>query len=239
MKKILFLLLTFSNLTMTIAQNSGVNNTHLADSLLEQLNSGNDDFTIITELYKDDPNLSEDSINKLFKISNENYFKNNLVRDKELEMQFRSISLSDQLYRIRCYFHRSIEYSVVQKNDSALQVRFLTLVNEHNNLSLTDRSFYQQTFQLLLIHSVATPKTHFFENNFHRYSSGLFNDFKKFTDLQIMLDMYLKFKYNKQFFNTEAGKGILPDHSFGLLPKITDTDFKKVLSELKVENAIY
>lgn len=236
----LFIILTLLSLqwTLTYSQNNQADTLYIKDSLLGQLKNGNEDLTIVTEIYRYDKNLTEDSLNTLFNITNDNYFKNTKSNNKELDLKFRQICFSDQLFRTRCYYHKTIDYSVVRKNDSLLQVQFIDIQKNHPELNLFDGSFYQPTFDILLIHSVATPKTRFFEDNFSKYTSYFGNDFKE-IQIQLLMDLYLKFKFNKQYFNTDYGKGVLPDKSFGFLQKISDNELKYMFSELKISGAKY
>ena len=200
--------------------------------------NGNDDLTIIIEMYHNDKSISEDSLYSLLRISDKNYLKNKSVANMDRDIQFRNIVFCDQLFRAKCYFYNLIDYSLVQKNDSILQTRFLAIIKDNKDLKFFDGSFYQQTFDLLLIHSVTTLQTLFFQNNFHIYSAFFSNNYKE-HNLQALLDLYLNLKFNKQYFDTEYGKGRLKDKSFGLLPKITNDELKEVLFDLKVYGAIF
>jgi hypothetical protein len=233
-----FAILFLYSCTSVYSQDSSTFNRYIADSLLNLLVKGNDDLTLISDLYSNDKTLTEDSINSLTRISNLNYQKNKSISDTSIDFQFRFIYISDQTSRIKCYRHNLIDYSVVQKNDSTLQVLFLS-ITKNRNLSLFDGSYYQKTFQLLLLHSVTTMQTHFFENNFNVLALAFSNNFKDFNTLQCLLDSYLSHKYNKQFFNTGFGKGRLADNSFGLLPTLSDNELKETLTELKIYNAVY
>jgi len=224
--------------TLSYSQSNPTDARHIIDSLLMQIKNGSDDLTIVTAIFGHDKNLTEDSLNSLFDITTDNYFKNTKSKNKELDIWFRQICFSDQLFRIKCYYHNSIAYSEVQKNDSLLQMQFLTLVENHPELHLFDGSFYQQTFNILLIHSLTTPQTRFFVDNFHKYASAFGNDFND-KNIQDLLDMYLNIYFEKQYFNTESGKGKLPDKPFGLLPRITETELKAVFFELGINDAKY
>jgi len=224
--------------TLSYSQSNSTDAQHTIDSLLMHIKHGSDDFTIVTALFGYDKNLSEDSLNSLFDITTDNYFKNTKSNNKELDKQFRQICFSDQLFRIKCYYHNSIDYSEVQKNDSLLQIQFLSLMENHPELHLFDGSFYQRTFGMLLTHAVTTPQTRFFVDNFYKYSSAFGNDFND-KNIQNLLDLYLNFFFEKQYFNTEYGKSRLPDNSFGLLPRITEAELKEVFFELKIFDAKY
>jgi len=224
--------------TLSFSQSNPTEARHIIDSLLMQIKNGSDDLTIVTAIFGHDKNLSEDSLNSLFDMTTDNYFKNTKSNNKELDTRFRQIFFSDQLFRIKCYYHNSIDYSEVQKNDSLLQIQFLTLMENQPELNLFDGSFYQRTFNLLLTHSLTTPQTHFFVDNFHKYASAFGNNFND-KNIQDLLDLYLNIYFEKQYFNTESGKGKLPDKPFGLLPKITETELKAVFFELGINDAKY
>ena len=95
---------------------------------------------------------------------------------------------------------------------------------------------YQMTFDLLLIHSVTSLHTNFFKNNFHIYSNAFSNDFIEFEGLRSLMDNYLKFKYQKQYFGTDWGKGRLENKSFGLLPKMTKEELHSIFVDLNVKD---
>ncbi|MFO0357760.1 MAG: hypothetical protein ACK50A_12480 [Sphingobacteriaceae bacterium] len=92
------------------------------------------------------------------------------------------------------------------------------------------------TFDLLLIHSLAINESCFFEENFFIYSQGYNNDFVQYENLRLLIDIYLKFKYEKQFFDTPYGEGKLTNHKWGKLPKINDENLKSLLKYLRILN---
>jgi hypothetical protein len=235
---IIYILLIIGSINLNFCQAQYVIKSSPTDSLMKEILSGNDDISIILDLYNNNQSLTEDSLLKLLKISNKYYLNNDKTRKSDPDIQFRYICFSDQYYRIKCYFHRLITYDVVQRNDSILESIFLAKTNEYNNLNLLTNDLYQKTFGLLLTHSVATT-TGFFEHNFYKFSTPFSNNFKEFSNIQTLLDLYLKFKFNKQYFGTEFGKGKLPDGKFGLLPKITEKELKEILNNLKIFNAVY
>jgi len=235
---ILYILLLIGYNNLTYSQASSITENLQTDSLMNKLLTGNDDISIILGLYEINQDLTEDSLLILLNISNQNYLNNDNSRKAEPDLKFRYIFFSDQYYRIKCYYHKQIEYDVVIRNDSILQSLFLAVVNEHSNLHIFTNSIFQMTYSLLLIHSVSS-NIGFFENNFHKYASPFSNNFKNNNSLKAYIDLYLKFKYNKQYFGTEYGKGRISDGTFGLLPKISDNEFIELLSYLKVYDAIY
>ena len=240
MRKITFIIsiLTYSTFFIN-AQNNIDNSRQLNDSLLTQLRKGSSDLSIILDLHKHNKTLSEDSLNKLFLISNQNYRDKIKAENIMLDIKLREIYLSDQIYRNKCYFHQTIKYNVVQSNDSLLQIKFIDLIPDHRKINMFQNEIYQMTFDMLLIHSVATLNTNFFKNNFHIYSNAFSNNFSEFGDLKGLIDIYLKFKYNKQYFDTEWGKGRLDNKSFGFLPKITKDELDSILADLKVIDPKY
>jgi hypothetical protein len=209
------------------------------DNTLTKILSGNDDYTLILDLLQQNKSLTDDSLYKLLEVSDDNYLRADKKRKAQPDLQFRQIGFSDQLFRAKCYFLQIFDYSVVQKNDIELQTSFLKLVQQHPDLSLLTNSEYLNTFSMLLIHSVTTLEEGFFVNNFYKFSKSFADNFKEYDDLRLILDLYLNFRYKKQYFDTEYGKSKLCDGAFGLLPKIADTDFKNVLGDLKIKNAIY
>lgn len=210
-----------------------------ADSSLTKILSGHDDVSLILDFYRNDKSLTDDSLYKLLEISNNNYLRSDKKRTTNSDLPFRQIIFSDQLFRAKCYYHKLIDYSAVQKNDMELQNSFLKLVQKHPDLNILTNSTFQTTFELLLIHSVTTLENGFFVNNFHKFSKAFSNNFRDFENLKPLVDIYLKFKYEKQYFGTEYGKGKLSNGSFGILPKMKEDDFKKVLAELKINLAVY
>jgi|WetSurMetagenome_2_1015567.scaffolds.fasta_scaffold490261_1 hypothetical protein len=236
---ILYILLLTGSINLTFCQASFVIKSPPTDSLMNKLLSGNDDISIILDLYNNNKNLTEDSLLKLLDFSNQYYLNNDKTRKSDPDLQFRYIYFSDQYYRVKCYSHKLIKYDIVKRNDSVLQTLFLQKTNEYKNLDLLNYPIYQMTFSLLLTHSVSTLQTDFFVNNFYEYSSAFSNNFIDNKDLKGFIDIYLKFKYNKQYFGTEYGKGKLPDGTFGLLPKIADNEFKEILNNLKIKDAVY
>jgi hypothetical protein len=211
----------------------------ISNSLLGKLLSGNDSINLVLDIYRSNKTLSNDSLSKLITLSNKNYLQNDFTRKEKPDLELREIIFSDQIHRTKCYDLQSIEYRAVQKNDSILQIAFLKIIEKHPDLNVLTNSTYQMTFDLLLLHSVTTLQTNFFSDNFHKYSNAYSHNFNDFVNLKTLIDIYLNLKYEKQFFQTDYGKGKLPNDTFGLLPKLSDSDFKKVLSDLKLNNAIY
>ena len=234
MRKIIFIIsiLTYSKLFIN-AQDTLDTYRKFNDSLLTQLRQGSSDLSIIIDLHLHNKTLSEDSLNKLFLISNQNYCDNIKVKNIKLDIKLREIYLSDQIYRNKCYYQQTIKYNVVQSNDSLLQIKFSNLIPDHTKINMFQNQIYQMTFYMLLIHSVSSH-TNFFKNSFHVYSNAFSNDFSGFGDLKGLIDIYLNFKYKKQYFETEWGKGRLEDKSFGMLPKITKNELDNIFADLKV-----
>ncbi len=240
MRKLIFIVSILTNLSLHInAQKPSDFSSKFNDSLLTLLGQGSYDLSIITDLHEHNITLSEDSLNKLFLISNQNYCDKIKAEDIKLDIKLREIYLSDQIYRNKCYYHQTIKYNIVQSNDSLLQIKFSNLIPDHSKIKMFQNQIYQMTFDLLLIHSVSTLHTNFFENNFHKYSNAFSNNFSEFGDLKGLIDIYLKFKYNKQYFETEWGKGRLDNKSFGFLPRITKDKLDSILADLKVIDPKY
>ncbi|MBU0487890.1 MAG: hypothetical protein KKD31_08070 [Bacteroidetes bacterium] len=126
----------------------------------------------------------------------------------------------------------------MKRNDSILQTLFLGVTNKYVNLDLFRNEWYQKTFDLLLTHSVGT-NTGFFENNFFKYSSPFSNDFVELEGLRQLLDLYLNFRFGKQYFGTEFGKGRLNDGTFGMQPQMPEFEFRGVLKDLSIIDAKY
>ena len=137
MRKITFIIsiLTYSTFFLN-AQNSIDNSRQLNDSLITQLLKGSSDLSIILDLHKHNKTLSEDSLNKLFLISNQNYRDKIKAENIMLDIKLREIYLSDQIYRNKCYFHQTIKYNVVQSNDSLLQIKFSNLIPYHRKINM-------------------------------------------------------------------------------------------------------
>ncbi len=217
---------------LTFSQNP---TTDLAktDSLLNLIKQGSDNVEIIVELYRINKNLSTDSIKSIMEISNENC-KKNFKKEKinfKVECELRDIFLSDQIYRINCNFHKSKTIREVKMNDSLLQLKFSALYNDSISIELLS----SKTFSTLLLHSTSTINSVFFERYFQKYSSLLNNDFS-YNNLRGLMDAYIKFKYNKQYFETGYGNGLLPDNSYGLLERMSEPEFKTVLEGLNIKN---
>ncbi len=208
-----------------------------ADSLLSRLYAGDDDIQLVLDLYSLNGKLSQDSLDQLILLSNTNFLRHggNVVTDSLL----RQIYFSDQYYRISCYTHKQLGNEYVLKNDSVLQQCFLRHLKLHPELDLLKNSWYQKTFDLLLIHSVANLSTGFFKENFYKFSGAFSNDFIEFNNLKGLIDIYLKFSIGKQYFETGFGKGQLSDGTFGLLPKISNQELNVILQELNVKGARY
>lgn len=209
-----------------------------SDSSVAKILSGQHEVSLILDFYRCNKSVSDDSLFTLLKISDKNYHQNEKKLLTDPDFQLRHITFSDQLFRTKCYVHKLIDYSVVQKNDIVLQNSFLAILQMYPNLDLLTNSTFQTTFDLLLIHSVTTLESKFFVNNFKTFSIAFSNNFRDFHNLKNIVDMYLKFKYDKQFFGTDSGKGKLPAGSFGLLPKMTGLEFQAVLKELGIEHPI-
>jgi len=201
------------------------------------LKYGNDNIDDINLFYQKHE-LSHDSIYKLLNISNQNYLKYNPYSFGNFDILFRFISLSDQIYRTDCYFKKKIPYSEVQKNDSILQLLFIPIINNYKEFSYFDGSFFSKTFTLLLIHSTASWNTRFFENYFKIYAKGHNNNFVEFPNLKNIFDLYLKIRYNKQYFNTPFGQGLKSNGKWGLLDEINHSDLVKIFNELGIEKPI-
>jgi hypothetical protein len=199
---------------------------------------GNDELDDLLMYYKNNENVSEDTLYQLLHNLNKNYLINNKSIG-DIDITFRYIYFMDQLYRINCYNKRLFNYSYVRKNDSIMQTIFIPILNGVDSLNILINSCYQKTFSLLLIHSVATPNTMFFENYFRIFSKAFNNDFVSYSELPYLIDMYLKFRYNQQYFGTIGGQGVLPDKSWGLLPKMDKAEFEDLLIRLGIYNAIY
>lgn len=203
------------------------------DSLLTTLKQGSDNVEIIVELYRINEKLSTDSINRLMEVSNENckkHFRNEKINFK-VECELRDIFLSDQIYRIKCNFHKTKSIREVKMNDSLLQLKFSALYND----SISSELLSSKTFNTLLLHSTSTIETVFFDKYFQKYSSIFNNDFN-YNNLRGLMDAYLKYKYNKQYFETGYGYGLLPDKSYGLLERMSESEFKTILESLNIKN---
>ncbi|MBU1719625.1 MAG: hypothetical protein KKA07_11200 [Bacteroidetes bacterium] len=205
---------------------------------MNQLISGNDDISVVLDIYLNSQEFTGDSLDKLIDVSNQNYLEKDTNRKSEPDLQFRQIYFNDQYFRIKCYIHRIIPYDVVKRNDSILQTLFLGVTNKYVNLDLFRNEWYQKTFDLLLTHSVGT-NTGFFENNFFKYSSPFSNDFVELEGLRQLLDLYLNFRFGKQYFGTEFGKGRLNDGTFGMQPQMPEFEFRGVLKDLSIIDAKY
>jgi len=210
----------------------------IIDSLMKELQSGNDSISVIIDIYKNNQDLTEDSLLKLLTKSSQNYLINDKTRKSEPDLQLRYFYFSDQYYRIKYYFYKAINIDIVKRNDSLLQALFLATTNVDSSSQLLKNNTYQTTFDLLLIHSIAT-QTGFFENNFHKYAGFFSNDFKDYGNIKSMLDLYLNIKYNKQYFGTVYGQGKLPNNAFGLLPQMTKDELQVVFNNLQISNALY
>ena len=240
MRKITFIIsiLTYSTFFIN-AQNTIDNSRQFNDSLLTQLRQGSSYLSLIIDLHAHNKTLSEDSLNKLFLISNQNYCDKIKAVNIKLDLKLREIYLSDQIYRNKCYYHQTIKYNVVQSNDSLLQIKFSNLISDHSKINMFQNQIYQMTFDMLLIHSVSSLHTNFFKNSFHIYSNAFSNNFSEYDDLKGLIDIYLNFKYKKQYFETEWGKGRLEDKSFGMLSKITKNELDNIFVDLKVIDPKY
>ena len=137
MRKITFIIsiLTYSTFFIN-AQNTIDNSRQFNDSLLTQLRQGSSDLSLIIDLHAHNKTLSEDSLNKLFLISNQNYCDKIKAVNIKLDLKLREIYLSDQIYRNKCYYHQTIKYNVVQSNDSLLQIKFSNLISDHSKINM-------------------------------------------------------------------------------------------------------
>lgn len=209
----------------------------------QALNNGNDDIEDLITYSQYNKEVKEDSLLNLLHILNTNYLKNNHKSRGDIDILFRYINFMDQYYRILCYSHKKIKYNIVQSNDSTLQLLFSNAIENIDNLNIFDGTFYQPTFAMLLVHSTATPQTDFFEKYFSVYAQFFSNNFKPsdsgYNGLQTLLDMYLKNRYEKQYFNTNAGQGLLPNNTWGQLPQIDENELKKIFGKLNIKNPIY
>lgn len=205
-----------------------------SDIFKSQIIEGDFDLDLVINAYSNDTTFILDSVKKYLEISDRNYIQKKTHR-RNIDLQFRYIYVSDQISRIQCYDRGRINYSDVKSNDSILQKLFIeTIALEKPDFF--KNQIYQETFGLLLIHSVVTPKTNFFMKNFHVYTEEFNNDFKNNRMIQQMLDFYLKFEFNKQYFGTEYGFSSLK-HRSKLLPKIPKKKLRKILKNLNIENA--
>lgn len=212
---------------------------HANRYFLLSINNENNDVEDLISFSRINKNVSKDSLLTLLHIMNTNYLNNKIKSPGDVDILFRYIIFMDQYFRVKCYDYKTIKYDAVQENDSLLQLLFISVLKNYNNLNMFDGSYYQRTFDLLLIHSVSGRQTTFFDNYFKIYSQPFNNDFKKYNTLKSLIDIYLKFKYNSQYFGTEFGQGELPDKKWGLLTKMKEEDFISVLKKLKINNATY
>ena len=203
--------------------------------------NGNDDLEDLTTYYRHNDNLTHDSIFKMLHFSNINFLNNNTkFVNGDVDLIFRYITISDQLYRIDCYNRNVIKYNVVTSNDSVLQSIFSTIILNIDGLSVLKNPTYQKTFYLLLLHSVSAPNNcYFFEKHFKLFSEAFFNNYIEFSSIKGLIDNYLKFKYNKQFFDTDWGMGRRLDDSWGLLDKVSETELLQVFKKLDISNPKY
>ncbi len=237
MKRTIFILCVLTLTSFYVnGQDSFVANRQLNDSLINQLKQGSSDLSLILDLFHANKTINEDSLNKLYQFSNRNYIKNTKSENINLDIALRDIYFSDQKFRIKCYYHGPFDYRVVVKNDSLLQIKFCNLITDHSKINMFQNQIYQMTFDLLLIHSVTSLHTNFFKNNFHIYSNAFSNDFIEFEGLRSLMDNYLKFKYQKQYFGTDWGKDRLENKSFGLLPKMTKEELHSIFVDLNVKD---
>lgn len=236
MNKTVFILFVLTIASFYVnGQDSFTANKQLNDSLINQLKQGSSDLSVILDLFQANKTIDEDSLNRLYEFSNQNYRKNAKSENINLDIALREIYFSDQKYRIRCYYHGPFDYRVVVKNDSLLQMKFCNLITEHSKINMFQNQIYQMTFDLLLLHSVTSLHTNFFKNNFQIYSKAFSNNFIEYEGLRILIDNYLKFKYKKQYFGTDWGKDRLENKSFGLLPKMTKDELQLIFIDLNVK----
>jgi hypothetical protein len=200
----------------------------------------NDDLDILLSLYQTNKSLSDDSLSRLLDELNLNYLKKRKNSYLEIDNIFRFIYFKDQYYRIKCYNHKLINYEEVKKHDSLLQNLFIATIECNNKIPILGDSHYQKTFDVLLSHSTATFNTNFFETYFYKYSEALGNDYKTTNLLNSLIDLYLHIRYEKQYFETGAGKTRdLSNNKLIMLPKITEEELMALFNKLNIKNPIY
>jgi len=210
-----------------IAQDQGINN-----NLSFLKGSQNDDIDDLISYYEYNPNLTKDSLENILVIMNKNYLDNN----KDIPggiVNFRFIYFYDQYYRIKTYIHKEMTLDSLKQKDIHLQNWFIALTYNYNFDNYLYYDSFYKTFQVLLTHSITTLETNFFTNNFYKISSFLGDDFKNLNALKILMDMYLNFKYNKQYFYTQSGKTYV-DNTFIYLPKMRYNKFMRILKKQNI-----
>ena len=164
------------------------------DSFLVSVKEGYDDLDGLLEYYQANPETGQDSIERLLHIVNSNFLKNNPGLPYGI-IHFRTIYFYDQFYRMKCK-NDEITRDELLERDMQLQEWFIALNNHYdyytNGLKYID---YSNTLQLLVLHSVATTETPFFELYYPQLAILYHNDFADLNLLKNTFDMYLKFRY--------------------------------------------
>lgn len=216
------------------------NNKKASEYLNLSIKNGNDNLEDLTSYYRYNSNFTHDSIFKLLHYANLNYLNNTKYINGDLDIIFRYLTISDQLYRIDYSKRKTIKFTDVSKNDSILQTIFSSIILNTKGISIVKNPTCQTTFDLLLLHSVYNPNDYsFFEKHFYMFSNAYFNNFIEFSSLSSLLDNYLRYKHNKQFFNSEYGMDRMPDGNRKLLEKISEESLLEIFDKLGIKNPKY
>jgi hypothetical protein len=211
-----------------------------ATYLYLSIKNGSDDIEDLITYYRFNSNCTHDSVFKLLHLSNLNYLNNVKYVNGDFDLIFRYLTISDQLYRIDYSNRKTIKYNIVSRNDSVLQSIFSSIILNTKGISILKNSTCQKTFDLLLLHSVYNPNDYsFFEKHFSLFSTAYFNNFIEFNSISSLMDNYLRYKYNKQFFNSEYGMDRMPDGNRKLLEKINESEIIEIFNKLGIKNPKY
>ena len=198
------------------------------------IKNGNDNVQDLLELVNKVACFEENELRTYFCLLNYNYVRNHKLINSRTDLLLRYIYFQDQLYRIGCYKYKLYNYEFVKENDRLMQDLFEKKALTESKYYMFSDTYYQMTFDLLLIHSVTDDISCFFENNFKVYSEGFANNFETIDSLKLLIDLYLKFKYNKQFFNTVYGEGKVSGSFWGKLPKLNAEELKLIIQYLNL-----
>ena len=208
------------------------------NSFSNSIKYGNDDLDVYFKFLRTYSKISKDSVESIFSLLNQNYALNKPNNPNfNLDLYFKTITFYDQVPRILSRRSDKINYYTVNETDLYTQELFKFIVNNYSIFKTKYQSVYDKEIQLVLIHASVTNLT-FVETYFKKYFETFNYDFNIIDTPKFIIDNYLKFKYNKQFFGMVKGadsKGKIIE-----LPKLSNNEFQKImLINFKIENPVY
>ena len=207
------------------------------NSFFNTLKYGNDSLDILFLFLADCNSISKDSIEHIFNNLNQNYALNKHYNNNfNLDIYFRTIYFYDQVPRILSRKKNKVLYFNENETDLYVQSVFKFIVSNYKIFDTKYQAIYDKEIQLLLIHASVTNPS-FVEFYFKDYFKTFGYDFNIIDSPKFIMDNYLKFRYNKQYFG--MAKGMDKNGKINLLPKISEKEFQEILlNNFKLDKSI-